>query len=271
MKRFFLFIQFLLLTIVASATAQAPDIIYIDGMRWELIGRPVCANSKLYRQLEAVLPTKLSTTSANWDGFTAYWSIKQDVLYLDSIRCEYYDIRTGQDVGECIPADTLFHVFKKYVAGENIVAGWLTGKIRVGKGEIIYCDYGFQRNYEEEQVISIKKGRVIGKKEYHNYVIDGFSFGNARDKSELRKLFPIHIENYPELANARGFYFSFRKAHVDSEGRLVKCKVETFNPRLAAELAQLFKAYHPWKVWYVNGEYRAYGMLGWIIPYFLDK
>ena len=51
----------------------------------------------------------------------------------------------------------------------------------------------------------------------------------------------------------------------------MKCKVETFNPRLAAELAQLFKAYHPWKVWYVNGEYRAYGMLGWIIPYFLDK
>lgn len=266
MKRFFIFIQFLLLTIAANATAQDSDIIYIDGMRWELLGRPVCANSKLYRQLKAVLPTKLSTTSANWDGFTAYWSIKQDMLYLDSIRCEYYDIRTKR-----IPADTLFHVFKKYVAGENIVAGWLTGKIRVGKGEIIYYDYEFQRHYEEEQVISIKKGKVSKKKEYHNYVIDGFSFDNVRDNSELRRLFPIHIENYPELANAKYFYFGFRKAHVDSKGRLVKCKVEADNPRLAAELAQLFKAYHPWKVWYVNGEYRAYGLLGWSIPYFLDK
>lgn len=98
MKRFFLFVQFLFLAIAANATAQTPDIIYIDGIRWELLGRPVCANSKLYRHLKAVLPTKRSTSTANWDGFTAYWSIKQDVLYLDNILCEYYDILTGEDI-----------------------------------------------------------------------------------------------------------------------------------------------------------------------------
>jgi hypothetical protein len=276
MKRFFIFIQFLLLTIAANATAQDSDIIYIDGMRWELLGRPVCANSKLYRQLKAVLPTKLSTTSANWDGFTAYWSIKQDVLYLDSIRYMQYDSDTKNDKVKRMPSATLFRVFKKYVTRDHIVSSWLTGDIRVAKGKVIsYQHMGFWRNYEEEQIISIDKGIVVGKKEYHNYVIDGFSFDKIKDKTELRRLFPIHIEQYPELANAERIVFRIEKARVNDQGILEECEVKVLKPsdnqRLATEMEGLLKAYHPWKVSFINGEFCAADIAGWFLIYPIEE
>ena len=31
------------------------------------------------------------------------------------------------------------------------------------------------------------------------------------------------------------------------------------------------KAYRPWRVMFINGEYRAYGIEGYTIPYNLEK
>jgi len=99
MKRVLLFIQYLILVITVNATGQNGDIIYIDGIRWELLGRPICVDSLLYHDLKAVLPSERSISTANWDGFTAYWSIKKNVLYLDSVRSEHYDSDTKDFMG----------------------------------------------------------------------------------------------------------------------------------------------------------------------------
>ena len=275
MKRCLLFIQYLILAIAVNATGQDGDIIYIDGTRWELLGRPICADSLLYHDLKTVLPTERSISTANWDGFTAYWSIKQDVLYLDSIRSEHYDSDTKEFMGSRIPSATLFRVFRKHVTGDCIVGSWLTRDIRVAKGKVIYYQhYGFERNYEDEQIISIDKGKVTVKKAYHNYIIDGFSFDKVKDNAELRRLFPIHIEQYPELANAKRIVFSIKKARINSQGNLVECEVKVLKPndnqRLATEIEGLLKAYHPWKVSFINGEFRADGIAGWTFPYLLD-
>ena len=276
MKRVLLFIQYLILAIAVNATGQDGDIIYIDGTRWELLGRPICVDSLLYHDLKAVLPSERSISTANWDGFTAYWSIKQDVLYLDSVRSEHYDSDTKEFMGSRIPSATLFRVFNKHVTGDCIVGSWLTRDIRVAKGKVIYYQHmGFERNYEDEQIISIDKGKVTGKKVYHNYVIDGFSFDKVKDNAELRRLFPIHIEQYPELAKAKRIVFYIKKARVNSQGNLVECEVKVLNPsdnqQLGTEMEGLLKAYHPWKVSFINGEFRAVGIDGWSFPYLLDK
>ena len=254
--------------IILHATGQTGDIIYIDGARWVLLDRPVCSDSALYHGLKAVLPKNRPILSSNWDGFTAYWSIQQDQLYLDSI----YIVS-----GERIPSDTALKVFKKYVERGRIVARWLTNEIRVAKGEMIYYQHeGFFRNYKEEQIISIKKGKVTRRKEFHNFVVDGFSFDkiNPKNKRELQEMFPLHIENYPELVDVKRIVFQIKRARVDAQGNLVECEVivrkPDDNPRLAAEMAELLKAYHPWKVSFINGEYRAYGIEGAFIPYLLE-
>lgn len=276
MKRVLLFIQYLIFAIAASATGQEGDIIYIDGTRWVLLGRPIRLDSLLYHDLQAVLPTERSIYTSNWDGFTAYWSIKQDVLYLDSIRYMQYDSDTKDDKVKRMPSATLFRVFKKYVTEDHIVGSWLTGDIRVAKGKVIYYQHmAFERNYEEEQIISIDKGIVVGKKVYHNYVIDGFSFDKVKNNTELRRLFPIHIELYPELANAERIVFRIEKARVNDQGILEECEVKVLKPsdnqRLATEMEGLLKAYHPWKVSFIHGEFRAADIAGWFLIYPIEE
>lgn len=274
MKRVLLFIQYLILAIAANATGQLGDIIYIDGICWELLAKPICIDSVLFHDLIAVLPPERSISTANWDGFTAYWSIKQNVLYLDSIRYEQYDSDTK--VANRMPSATLFRVFKKYVTEDHIVGSWLTGDIRVAKGKVIYYQHmAFERNYEEEQIISIDKGIVVGKKVYHNYVIDGFSFDKVKNNTELRRLFPIHIELYPELANAERIVFRIEKARVNDQGILEECEVKVLKPsdnqRLATEMEGLLKAYHPWKVSFIHGEFRAADIAGWFLIYSIEE
>ncbi len=278
--RLLLCAQLMLLALTAYATWQDGDVIYINGERLELLGRPICLDSTLYHTLKDELPSNQSTVTSNWDGFTAYWSINNDKLYLDSVRCEAYDPNVKAVVGESIPSETLYRIFSRYNTGNRIVASWVSGKIRVAKGKVIYYQHsGFERNYEEETILDIDKGKVIGKKEYQNFVKDGFAFDKLQENGAqemLHKILPLHIERYPELVNVKRLIFRVKRARVDKKGNLLECDVQVVkpdvNPQLATEIAEALKAYHPWKVYYINGEYRALGIEGWTIPYILhDK
>lgn len=278
MKRIFLCISFLFLALVAHATGQTGDVIFIDGARWELLGKPIDLDAGLYHDLKAVLPEDRPIETSNWDGYTGYWSIQQDVLYLDSVRCEYYDAKIQGMKGESVPSVVLLNVFKDYVDGDRIVASWLTREIRVATGKMIYYQHTyFERNYEEEMMLSIDKGKVTGRREYHNFVADGFSIEkfNPNSSDELREMFPLHIERYPELADMERIAFRIKRACVDAQGNLVECEVKVLkpndNPLLAAEIAESLKAYHPWRVLFINGEYSTKGIEGWTVSYPLNK
>lgn len=278
MKRLLFLLTLALVSLTTYATGQESDIIYIDGTQWELLGRPANMDSVLYRELKEALPKERSWNTANWDGYTAYWSIQQDKLFLDSIQYMLYEADTKTYRTERLCSDTLLRVFKNY-ADENgrIVAKWLNRDIRAAKGKVIYYEHmGFERNYETERIISIEQGTVCGVKDYQNYVVDGFSFerSSSNFQNELRQKFPLHIEQYPELAGVSRIVFSIKKARVDAQGHLVDCEVKVLrpddNPRLAAEIADAMKAYHPWRVLYIKGEYRSYGIEGYTIPYLLE-
>lgn len=270
----------MLLALTAYATGQDGDVIYINGERLELLGRPICLDSTLYHTLKDELPSNRHNVTSNWDGFTAYWSIINDKLYLDSVRCEAYDPKAKAVTGESIPSMTLYRIFNKYSAGNRIAASWVSGKIRVAKGKVIYYQHtGYERNYEEETILDIDQGKVIGKKEYHNFVNDGFAFDKLEQygaQEMLHKILPLHIERYPELAHVKRLIFRVKRACVDKKGNLVECDVQVVkpdaNPQLATEIAEALKTYHPWKVYFINGEYRALGIENWTIPYILhDK
>ena len=277
MKRLFIFITLTLMSLTMYATGQEGDIIYIDGEQWELLGKPIYADSILSSELENALPKDRGINTANWAGYTAYWSIQQERLCLDSIRYVIYE-SAQKSRTECLPSKTLRRIFKKYVSRKRIVATWFNKEIRVAKGkQLYYVHEGYTRNYEHERVISIEQGKVCGTKDYQNYVVDGFSFDKYRpnNKAELREKFPLHIEQYPELADVKRILFNIKRARVDAQGNLVECEVKVLrpndNPRLAAEMAEVMKAYRPWRVMFINGEYRAYGIEGYTIPYNLNE
>lgn len=259
------------------ATGQDGDIIYMNGEQWELLGKPVYADSVLSRELREALPEGRCQSTANWSGYTACWSIRQEKLCLDSILYERYEAR-NKIKKECLPLETVLRIFRKYVDGNHIVFTCFNGDLRMAKGEQIYYEHaGFRRNYECERLVSIAHGKVCGMKDYQNYVVEGFSFDNYSPKSpeEVRKMFPLHLEQYPELADAKRILFRVKRARIDAQGHLVECEVKVLKPsdnqRLAAEMAQAMKAYHPWRVLYINGECRAYGIEGYTFPYIIDE
>jgi hypothetical protein len=267
-----------LLPFAMYATGQEGDIIYIDGKQWVLLGKPVYADSVIWNDLRAALPEERSFTTANWDGYTAYWSISQEKLCLDSIKYDLYDKATKKSHTECMPSDIMLRVFKKYNDGNRIVATWFNNDLRVASGKkIYYMHIGYERNYEYEQIISIDHGKLTGKQAYHNYVVEGFFFDHSSPdfQAQLREKFPLHIENYPELANVKRIVFSILRARVNAAGRLVECEVKVRKPAdnqpLAAEMEALLKAYHPWRVSYINGEYRANGIEGYTFPYIIEE
>ncbi len=270
----------MLMSLSTYATGQDGDVIYIDGKQWALLGQPISRDTVLWRQVRAAIPQQHVVISSNWSGFTAFWSIKQDVLFLDSIQ--YLSPASDKKtLPECIPAETLQRVFKKYFDGKRIVAGWPKGDIRVARGKMLYYEHmGYERNYEEEQLISIDNGKVTGMKAFHNYTKEGFSFaqvGKAQmgtkqvTPAQLREMFPLHLERYPELANEKRILFYIRRAKVDETGHMVDCEVKVMkpgdNPQLAAEMAELLKAYSPWRVSFINGEYRAHGIEKYTFTY----
>ena len=51
---------------------------------------------------------------------------------------------------------------------------------------------------------------ATGKKEYHNFVLDGFSFDKVNNPTIIRELFPLQIEKYPELTNIKRINFSIK-------------------------------------------------------------
>lgn len=269
-----------LMSLATYATGQDGDVIYIDGTQWSLLGQPISRDSVLQRQVRAAIPQQHVIISSNWSGYTAFWSIKQDVLYLDSIQ--YLLSASGKKtLSECIPAETLQRVFKNYFDGKHIVAKWLKGDIRVARGKMLYYEHmGYERNYEEEQIISFDHGKVTGVKVFHNYVKEGFSFDQVGKTqmgsmditpAQLREMFPLHLERYPELANEKRIMFSIRRAKIDETGHLVDCEVRVMKPsdnkQLANEMAELMKAYYPWRVAFINGEYRANGIERYTFSY----
>ena len=110
------------MSLATFATGQDGDVIYIDGKQWALLGQPIGRDTTLWREVRAAIPQQHVVVSSNWSGFTAFWSIKHDVLCLDSIQY-LCSATAGQSKSACIPAETLQQMFKNYSDGKQIVAG----------------------------------------------------------------------------------------------------------------------------------------------------
>ena len=284
MKRFIACMFFLSLVVRIFATGQESDIIYISGERWQLLSKPIIANLTLYHHLKNALPKERSWSTANWDGYTAYWSVNDESLRLDSIIVVLFNKETKKNYTSCLSLAKMREVFKDYCKQNTIVATWFTGDIRAGKGRILYYEHTwFERNHEYEQVFTIKQGRVINQQTYHNrVVVDGFSLATIRSQEDLKTKLPLNLKSYPELAEAKSVIFTVNEICLDSLGNLVDCNVKAFVwfsgekkqkevERLAKEMKEMLTIIHPWKTLFINGEYMPSDKRGFTFRYILDS
>ena len=259
------------------ATGQQGDVIFINGEKWTLMGEPIQADSALSCHLREVLPEDRSLCSANWKGYTAYWSIKNEKLCLDSILVMFFNSETLKENHQSIPDVDMRNVFHDYYNNEDIVATWYTGRVRVGQGALVrYEHMGFNRNVEHEQIFTVKEGKVTDCVSFHNGVaVDGFSlrdWDGPTGRKKFEEKMHLLFENYPELdSDVVGSHqiricFSISDIQVDTLGNLVDCKVKVhrivgldfdddLKDRIAQDLKAVLMNILPWKLLQINGEY----------------
>ena len=278
MKKLFIGIFIITLSLNIFATGLAGDIIFINGEQWILLGKPIERDSILYHNFIGILPEDRSCSTANWDGYTCYWSIKNEKLCLDSVKVTTYNQETKRYHDCRISSVDMQRVFKKYYDKNEILATWVKGTIRVARGEILLYEHSaYARNYEQEQIITLKKGQIKERQSFHNrLVIDGFSFHEDLGQEEIKAKLPLKLDDYPELNDVMRITFKITSIQVDSLGNLVDCKVQAFIWRqgerqeikeLSDQMKNLLKNIYPWKTYLINGQYISLDNVGMIFPY----
>ena len=257
MKRLFILLFVITISVGSFATGQDGDVIYINGEKWELLGKPIEQNQQLYQSLKDALPYSRPILRSNWDAYTAYWSIRGKKLYLDSIMVSYEKKREVR----FLPVETN-KVFKDYCKRKNILATWYTGDLRVAKGEILYDEKEcYIRNYEHEQYLSIRKGKLAARKQIENkIVINGIVYPTSL-KNEINEKMPFNFQSYSDLEDAVCVDFAIGDLRVDSLGNLIDCEVtaRSFHGKrldgIALEMKEKLKKMGPWKTLLINGEF----------------
>ncbi len=262
------------------ATEQAPNAIYIDGEERMLLMEPMLGDTALYSRMMALLPQDRAIISLNWDGYTSFWSIKQESLYLDSITVLYHDDKQYWR-HECLDENKMQSLFKGYTKKNGVLATWFTGTLRAAHGKSIRHIQMFdKRDYEYETLLTIEKGRLAERNDYHNKVIEGYSFEyddlkKNQNYKDIMAMLQLHPEKYPELAHANLILFTINDVTMDSSGHITNCTVTAKcrgnnweeHQGIAEDMKQAIMAVHPWKMIYLNGKYKSYELDGCNIPY----
>lgn len=255
----------LMLPLSVKATAQTGDIIYIDGEKWSLLGKPLNYDDELYTKLNEFLPTNRNWSTANWSGYTGYWEIVYGRLYLKKVVAHVYDklFKTEWDI--TYDANDLKELFAPYYTVHGISAEWYSNKaVTAGRGECIrVINDAYDRNYADELVMTLEKGEVVKEEYWRNKkMTDGWDLMDDAGQ-ELMKLFPY--EQFPELETKRAFVF-FKNVMVSADGRFKDCDAdmfwskdesmdENYNQQIIAAFKETMRKVYPWETFYIHGKY----------------
>lgn len=240
------------------ATGQEADIINIEGKTWELLNVPLeLLDSVSYERIMQKLPKKRVTSTSNWRGYVAYWTLRGNRLYLDKIS-------SGPII---LSKDTLKSLLPFYAARNGVFAGWCTANLRVGRGKVIrYEHMGFDRDMEEQQYIVIEGGiQIYRASTPPPQIVDGtkLDFFDLGDK--LAELFPF--EQFPDIKY--GFRVRMSDMKVDEKGQLLSVTVgidyrkgkelvylTDQNHPMIIKMREILVSLSPWEVFDVSGKYR---------------
>ena len=255
----------LMLPLSAKATGQTGDIIYIDGEKWSLLGKPLNYNDELYTKLNEFLPTNRNWSTANWSGYTGCWEIVYGRLYLKKVVAHMYDklLKTEWDI--TYDANDLKELFAPYYTVHGISAEWYSNKaVTAGRGECIrYIHDAYDRNYAEELVMTFEKGEVVKEEYWRNKkMTDGW---DLRDGGGVKvmKLFPY--EQFPELDKELVVVY-FKNVTVSADGKFMDCDADLYwskdkhrdknsNHPIVAAFKETMRKVYPWETFYIHGKY----------------
>ena len=141
-------------------TAQIPEKLQMNGETLTLCSEPLEGYFATHGE-----PSFAVNCTALWRGYVGTWEIRDARLFLVGIEADYQD---------GAPA-TLASLFQG--EAERIFARWFTGTLRCPRGgELEYVHMGYGSIYEEDLLLKIEQGNLVGQ-EVH---VNGTAAHNAR-------------------------------------------------------------------------------------------
>ena len=141
----------------ASATGQEGERLTWNGKSYQMLTCPLYANpdmKKWHEQREQ----EWGKTSL-WRGYIGHWEIENGMLYLCSIWREKGGDISPNEIPE----------LRKYCKNGKCAATWFSDTLCVVSGKQVFYEHmGFNRHYEHEDFIIVKRGKVMSVKRIDN-------------------------------------------------------------------------------------------------------
>jgi hypothetical protein len=138
-------------------TPQIFERIIYKGIEYNLANEPL---DPILEEKNIKIKPSLIMSSC-WRGYIGTWEIKQDKLYLISLKI----------LGE---SDAQFAIIKIFPGQKEVFAEWFSGQLRIPLGDIIKAVYGgYDTIYERDIILTIDHGILIDSKEVEN-TIEGY-------------------------------------------------------------------------------------------------
>lgn len=143
----------------AMATYQIRDQIQVDGQSLSLKNEPLKGYIK-----EREISLK-PTTSANWRGYVAYWTLTGKELQLDRVS---WGGENGTPWGTLLQSGDEF--VKEHMPGNSLPvrATWYSGVLVIGLGADQVSEKGpytpYEKSYARYLLVTVKHGRVVNQR-----------------------------------------------------------------------------------------------------------
>jgi len=138
-------------------TAQFTERLLLEGEAVAMCTEPLSS----YFSLKGITSPFKYTSTALWRGYQGVWEIRQDRLYLLELDGE--DAQGTQlSLGDIFPGYP-----------DRVFAHWYSGTLRIPRGkQLKYVHMGYGSVYEEDLLIKIRRGMLVGRDVQHNGVSD---------------------------------------------------------------------------------------------------
>lgn len=239
----------------ASATGQAAERLVVGRDTMQLFALLLAtADSAVLARLEKRLDElDASGSTACWRRCIGVWRLDdEDILWLECVNTEDGDVVFSG--AELVP---------EFAAGSRARAGWFSGEIRYGTGNLVYYQHdGFMRNLEREWVAAVSEGRVRETKAYRNRLYERGADATDNAQRVAAAFDSLHVGKSPDLLS---LYVVFA---ADSTGRVVRIDrarllsekgspvvSDPADPLLQAAL-RAFRSVSRWDTWWGGGVWK---------------
>ena len=130
--------------ISAFATAQMGDKLVLDGKDYFIYTNPL----EIYLEKHpGLLPKSTVVSTANWRGYVASWTVKDDRLLLTDVQIQQAKKTVKKDDFE---TEWVSVMAKMFPDQKEVVADWFRGNIIVPNGkQVHYVHMGYASTYEK--------------------------------------------------------------------------------------------------------------------------